>query len=132
MKSFYSSCKISQFCGRVDARIFPFSALMGLSAAFCMEKMNSCSVDFREKPALPLLIPVLPEILSRYLEKRPAMDDDTQSCTHHLHSTHREALANQVLSSPDVSLAPVPRNNTAVEELEEENICSLSGVGILV
>lgn len=49
-----------------------------------------------------------------------------QSCT------HKEALANPVLLSPDVNLAPAPRNSTSVEELEEENICSRSGMGILV
>lgn len=105
---------------------------MGLSAAYCVEKMDSDSVDFKEKPALPLLIPGLPEILRTYLEKRPATEDDTQSCTHQLHSTYREALANPVLSSPDANLVPVPRNNTSVEELEEENIGSRLGVGILV
>lgn len=79
-----------------------------------------------------MLIPTLPEILSKYLEKRPATDDDTQAHTYCLHSTYKEALANPVLSSPEVNLAPVPRNNTSVEELEEENLCSWSGAGILV
>jgi len=60
------------------------------------------------------------------------VNDGTQSCAHRLHSTHREALANPFLSSPEVSLAPLPRNNTSVEELEEENICSPSGACILV
>lgn len=94
--------------------------------------MNSHSVNFGEKPFLSLLIPALTEILSRDLRKHLAMDGDTQSCTHRLHSTWREALTNPVQLSPDVILPPPPRNNIFVEELEEENICSQSGAGILV
>lgn len=87
---FYISCKISHFCGRGDERIFPFSALMGLSG-FYVGKMDSCSVDCREKPVLLLLIIALPEYRARYLQKHPAMDDETQSCTHRLHSTQRSS-----------------------------------------